>query len=187
VVTIAGERLTSGSTLFAASTPLPVRLAGTHVEVNGIPAPLFSVSPDSVLAQLPLGLVPGQPTELTVASVNRASQAIPLRIEPAAPEIVAATRAGDVVVVYVLGLGATEPAVSEGIAAPAGPLARTLLQPVVRLEGQPAVVEFSGLAPGLVGVYQVNAALPAGTGAAAGAIEIAIEAAGGSSTFVPAP
>lgn len=179
LVAISGTRLTSGSNLGAAGLPLPVRLAGSHVEVNGIPAPLFKASPGMLLAQLPAGLAPGQNATLAVASVNRASDVAALRIEPAAPSVVAATRTGSVVVLYLTGLGATDPAMKEGTAAPSTPLTRTALQPVVRIDGQTADVFFSGLAPGLAGVYQVNAIVPAGAG---GRMEIVVESGGRVST-----
>ena len=57
-----------------------------------------------------------------------------------------------------------------------------MIQPAVRVNGQGAVVSFSGLAPGLVGVYQVNAIVPSGAGSR---LEIVIETAGrASSPFV---
>ena len=94
----------------------------------------------------------------------------------------AATRAAGAVVLYLTGLGATDPPWQEGVAAPASPLARTLVQPRVLVGGQSVPVFFSGLAPGLVGVYQVNATIPADAPAR---LEIVVEAAGGSSnTFV---
>jgi uncharacterized protein len=185
LIAISGARLTSGSTLAAGSVPLPVRLAGSHVELNGISAPLFQVAPDRVLAQVPAGIPSGQNAALTLSSVNRASESTPLRIEAAAPAIVAAFRTGAVLVLYLTGLGATVPAVMEGTASPAVPLARTVLQPVIRIAGQTADVYFSGLAPGLVGVYQVNAAVPDG---ASGRLEIVAEAGGRvSSPFVLLP
>ena len=98
-----------------------------------------------------------------------------LRIEAAAPAILAATRAGGVLVLYATGLGATDPAVDAGIISPFRPLARTRLQPAVRIAGRPAEVQFSGLAPGLVGVYQVNAAIPDGV---SGTVEAVIESGG---------
>jgi uncharacterized protein (TIGR03437 family) len=175
LISITGERLTSGSSVDAASIPLPVRLGGTHVEVNGRAAPLFSVKPNLVLAQLPYGLVPGEPAVLTVSSVNRASSSLPLEMEASAPGIIAAVRAGNVAVIYAIGLGTTIPPIPEGSAAPLMPLAKTTVQPVVRIAGQSAVVDFSGLVPGYAGLYQVNAVLPAGIN---GAAEITIEAAG---------
>lgn len=90
ILTINGDRLTSGSNFDAGVTPLPVRLSGTHVEVNGIPAPLFSVKPDRLLLPIPADLMPGQPASLTISSVNLAAPTVPLRIETAAPAIVAA-------------------------------------------------------------------------------------------------
>src|SRR5262245_58418704 len=51
IVEVTGDRLTSGSFWNAAATPLPVRLAGTHVEVNGVAAPLFSVQPGRLILQ----------------------------------------------------------------------------------------------------------------------------------------
>jgi uncharacterized protein (TIGR03437 family) len=175
ILAITGERLTSGSSLDGAGNPLPVRLAGTHVEVDGRPAPLFSVTPGKVITQLPADLTPGAGATLTVASVNRASAPVMLRIEAAAPAILAATRAGGVLVLYATGLGATEPGVDAGIVSPFRPLARTRLQPAVRIAGRPAEVQFSGLAPGLVGVYQVNAAIPDGV---SGTVEVVIECGG---------
>jgi len=60
------------------------------------------------------------------------------------------------------GLGATVPTVAAGSAAPSSPPARTILTPQARIGGVPAMVTFSGLVPGLVGVYQVNAIVPSG-------------------------
>jgi uncharacterized protein (TIGR03437 family) len=182
LVDITGDHLTSGSSLTAASAPLPVRLAGTHVEVNGIPAPLFSVKPGKIVAQLPAALTPGQPAALTVSSVTSAGSSVPLRVEATAPEIVATTHAGNVLVLYAVGLGATDPPVADGAPGPTAPLARTAAQPTVRVGGNPATVFYSGLAPGLVGVYQVNAILP--TGDLAGQ-SIVLESAGRTSTAFP--
>ena len=91
------------------------------------------------------------------------------------PAILAATRSAGAVVLYMTGLGATDPPLREGVAAPASPLTQTLLQPTVLAGGQAAPVFFSGLAPGLVGVYQVNASIPADAPAT---LEIVVEAGG---------
>ena len=60
-VSITGQNLTSGSTLAASPGPLPSRLAGTRVELNGTPLPLVRVRPNEVVAQLPNPL-PDSPT-----------------------------------------------------------------------------------------------------------------------------
>jgi uncharacterized protein (TIGR03437 family) len=175
IIAITGDHLTSGSFFDAGATPLPLRLAGTHVEVNGVSAPLFSVRPDRLLLQIPANLLPGQPTSLTVSSVNRSGSPLPLVIESAAPAIVAAMRTADALVIYVSGLGPTDPPLREGLPAPATTLLRTLVQPSVSVADQPATVFFSGLVPGLVGLYQINVLLPTGVPSTFG---IVVEAAG---------
>ena len=70
--------------------------------------------------------------------------------------------AGEVVQVFATGLGATEPAVPSGQAPPSGTLARVTATVTATVGGQPATVQFAGLAPGFVGLYQVNVQIPAG-------------------------
>jgi uncharacterized protein (TIGR03437 family) len=98
-----------------------------------------------------------------------------LPIETASPAIVGATRTEGTLVIYVTGLGATDPPLREGLPAPASTLLRTVVQPLVMVNGEPATVLFSGLTPGLVGLYQINAQLPAD---APSSFEIIVEAAG---------
>jgi uncharacterized protein len=179
IVQITGDRLTSGSSLTAGPAPLPARLAGTHVEVNGLSAPLISVAPTVITAQLPAGLPVGADAALTVSSVNRASAPVALHIDSAAPGIMAVNRVADVLEIYASGLGATDTLVVAGTAAPTQPLAHTSVTPVVRIGNQTGEVQFSGLAPGLVGVYQVNAALPANAAPDAdGTLPIVLESGG---------
>jgi uncharacterized protein len=188
IVQLAGEKLTSGSSLTAGSAPLPVRLAGTHVDVNGQPAPLFSVSPGKVLAQLPSTLTPGSTVSLMVSSVNRAGNPVSLGIEAAAPGILSVERAGAALVVYATGLGATDPSVEAGAPSPTLPPATLRAQPTLRIANQPAPLQFSGLAPGLVGVYQVNAAIPTNISPDAdGTVPVVLESAGRQSAAYRAP
>jgi adhesin/invasin len=56
------------------------------------------------------------------------------------------------------------PEVAAGAAAPTTTLSRTVNPVVVTVGGRPAEVAFSGLAPGFVGLYQVNAVIPPGVG-----------------------
>ena len=62
---------------------------------------------------------------------------------------------------YGVGLGLTDPSVDAGAASPFEPLAQAVQKPKVQIGNQPAIVGFAGLAPGLAGVYQVNAIVPA--------------------------
>ncbi len=73
--------------------------------------------------------------------------------------------AGDTLVIYCAGLGAVDQTIAPGGGSPAAPAAKTKSQPQVTVGNQPASVQFSGLTPGLVGVYQINAVVPAGVAA----------------------
>jgi uncharacterized protein (TIGR03437 family) len=68
---------------------------------------------------------------------------------------------GDTLVIYSDGLGAVNQTIAPGAAAPASPAAKTNDQPQVTIGGQTSTVAFSGLTPGLVGVYQINGVVPA--------------------------
>jgi uncharacterized protein (TIGR03437 family) len=65
-----------------------------------------------------------------------------------------------VVSVYVTGLGAVSPAVAAGAVTPSSPLSNLTGGAGAFVGGVPATVLFSGLAPGLVGVYQINLQIP---------------------------
>ena len=58
------------------------------------------------------------------------------------------------------GLGASAPEVREGIVTPITPLSQTVVQVKVLVGEQTAPVIFSGMTPGFVGLYQVNAIMP---------------------------
>jgi uncharacterized protein (TIGR03437 family) len=83
--------------------------------------------------------------------------------QPAAP--------GDNIQIYATGLGKATPGGSpSGSVLPTGsiaplsgnPLYLTVQRPVVQVGGVDATVQFSGLAPGFAGLYQVNFQIPAG-------------------------
>jgi uncharacterized protein (TIGR03437 family) len=67
---------------------------------------------------------------------------------------------GQYIIIYATGIGATSPLVPDGQAAPASPLAVTTGVTKVTIGGVEAQVGFSGLAPGFVGLWQINALLP---------------------------
>ncbi|GAB4369156.1 MAG: hypothetical protein OHK0021_12190 [Bryobacter sp.] len=68
---------------------------------------------------------------------------------------------GGVAQLYVNGLGRVTNRPASGSASPANPLAATVETPEVTIGGRVAPVLFSGLAPGIVGLYQVNVTVPA--------------------------
>ena len=99
--------------------------------------------------------------QAAVLIAGTASVAAPERSIPGA-----ATRPvkiGEFVSIFATGLGAVDNRPTTGDVSPAGPLARTKTNPVITIGGVEAGLTFSGLAPGFVGLYQVNAEIAAGT------------------------
>ena len=71
---------------------------------------------------------------------------------------------GSTVQLYVNGLGPVSNQPASGEISPAQPLAVTSVLPTVTIGGQPAQVGFSGLAPFIVGLYQINVVVPTNIG-----------------------
>ncbi|OFW17777.1 MAG: hypothetical protein A3H27_05915 [Acidobacteria bacterium RIFCSPLOWO2_02_FULL_59_13] len=118
----------------------------------------------SNLATVPVGSVaPGIFTvgqqgtgQGAVLIAGTASLAAPLGTVPGAQPV----SRGEYIEIYATGLGAVENEPRSGSAASANPLSRTTAIPSVTIGGVAATVTFSGLAPELVGVYQVNMLVP---------------------------
>lgn len=183
----------------ASGFPLPGELSGVRVLVNGSPAPLHSVANttggEQVNFQIPFEAAPGEAT-VQVVSNGVSSPPVQVNIQAAHPGIfvangvAAALRAdytplticetscpaahpGEVILLYVTGLGAVENQPATGAAAPDTPLSRTLSPPSVTVGDKPATVQFSGLAPRFAGLYQINLQLPLDT--PAGTQELVVE------------
>ena len=69
--------------------------------------------------------------------------------------------AGNIVQLYANGLGPVDNRPPSGEPTPASPLARTLQSAVVTIGGKPATVDFSGLSPTAIALYQLNVFVPA--------------------------
>jgi uncharacterized protein (TIGR03437 family) len=186
----------AASTASAAAVPLPTTLAGTQVLVNGVAAPLFYVSPTQINFQMPAESV-GASVSVVVVSAGINSLNATVNIAAAGPGIFTATSngqgqgailnqdysansaqnpaaAGSVIQIFATGLGLTNPSMAAGQPASSSPLANTVSTPVVTINGVAASVGFSGLAPGFVGLYQVNVTVPPGTPSGAATLQIQI-------------
>ncbi|MEE8177819.1 MAG: hypothetical protein V3T65_07475 [Acidobacteriota bacterium] len=73
-----------------------------------------------------------------------------------------AARAAEFLSIFATGLGPLNASVTSGDVPPTPP-PLTVSTPLVTIGGIPATVSFSGLAPGFVGLYQVNVQVPAAT------------------------
>ncbi len=78
---------------------------------------------------------------------------------------------GEVVVIYATGLGAVSPAPADGAAAGAS---QTTAKAAVTIAGVAASVQYAGMAPGFVGLYQVNVQVPASVSSGNLAVVISI-------------
>lgn len=100
-------------------------------------------------------------------------------------------RKGDYVVLYGTGAGAlfvnasnNQPlTIKDGEAASSSPLAATANSPTATVGGKPATVYFSGLAPGFVGLWQLNVQVPADAPSGA-SVEVAVTFGGKSANRV---
>jgi uncharacterized protein (TIGR03437 family) len=166
--------------------PLPTALADSCLTVNGIPVPMLLVSSSQINAQLPYN-VDGNAT-MVLRTPGGVSDNYLFSILPAAPsvfrngiagpetgiptilraennELVTPTNPihpGDTITIYATGLGRTTPNIDAGVPAPSDPLPSALIKPVVTLGGSQLIMTYAGLAPGQIGVYQINAIVPKG-------------------------
>jgi uncharacterized protein (TIGR03437 family) len=173
VMAIYGSGL-AGTTTSASSQPLPYSLSNVTAAVNGVPAPLYFVSPGQLNVQVPYWVGAG-PAVVGVNN-NGVIAGYQINITPTAPGILtngsgsvspsASGSPGSVATLYVTGDGeVNDTTLESGFAPAAGTALANLPRPVqapsVTVGGVQAVVQFYGLTPGIVGMSQVNFIVPA--------------------------
>jgi uncharacterized protein (TIGR03437 family) len=151
--------------------------------MGGIPAPFYFLSGGQLNVQAPVDLPVNQQTSVAV-QVNTAFAVLPnpVGIIAAAPGIASfpdtkiiaqhadftlitsasPSKAGESIVSYVSGMGATSPVVASGILTP-NQLVPSTLQPTVTVDGVTAAILYAGLTPGGIGLYQINFTVPTST------------------------
>ena len=174
------------ATAVAASQPLPRELAGVKVLVGGIEAPLLAVlvgddGSSQITFQIPVELAGLNYADVVVNNNGLFSAPQGIHLWPALPALftrsgtgtgtVAALHgdfqavtterpaiSGDTILLYATGLGETSPPQVSG--EPAAGAAPATGNVTVTIGGRSATVHYAGAAPGFVGLYQINVAVP---------------------------
>jgi uncharacterized protein (TIGR03437 family) len=187
IATIFGVNLTIANGINQATTlPLPTQVQNVQVLVNGTPAPIFAVDNVNGLQQVnfevPVSVAQKTTATLQVVDNGAAGNLVTVPVISAQPGIFTynvggsnfgailhpnspqladtghPASAGEVVVIFCTGLGTVSPAPADGSPAPGG--AQTTLTATVTIGGVAAPVDYAGLAPNYVGLYQINAHVP---------------------------
>ncbi|HXJ40580.1 MAG TPA: hypothetical protein VNH18_14975, partial [Bryobacteraceae bacterium] len=164
-------------------------LGGTTMQAGGRPAPLFMVSCSQVNLQIPWEAADQATLLVTTTAGGQTSTPEPATLVTFAPGIFSINQAGtgqgaveiaptaqlaapsdaagnhpvkkgEYIAIFGTGLGPVSNQPATGAPARAVPLSSTTTLPTVTIGGTAALVTFSGLVPGLTGLYQVNALVP---------------------------
>jgi uncharacterized protein (TIGR03437 family) len=181
---------------------LPSTLGGTTVLIDGISAAISYASATRAEVIVPYGEIPGTNALIRVAYAGQTSELIALGVRTAKPGVYVSGESGThvnasnqdgsvnspaspapkgtYVTVYAVGLGITNPLTASGVVAPTSSLVYTNNPILAFVGGVQAPVAFAGLAPGLIGVYQINIQIP--NSVASGPQDLAIIAINGASS-----
>jgi len=185
IVSLFGTSLGPATGVGAEVDPATGRLATTRAGVtvlfNDVPGPLFFVRQDQVNVQAPYELAGQTSARIVVRFGDAVSPPATVPVTPASPGIFAVRAGtgqaallnqdssvnsaanpaarGSVVLIYLTGQGATQPAAVTGQLT-REPFPAPILPVNVTIGGRPAQTRFVGLAPGFAGLLQINAVVP---------------------------
>jgi uncharacterized protein (TIGR03437 family) len=183
VVQLFGSSLAPGTASgTVANGMLSTVVEGVSITIGGLAAPIAYASAGQINLQIPAELQANRQYQVIVNNNGAYSKPEPINTTAVQPVLAAFSdgtviaqdvnfhlinaqnpaHAGDIIMLYLTGMGATNPPVPTGMLAPGSRLAVTSIQPQVTIDGVAANVSFSGLTPGGVGLYQINVQIPAG-------------------------
>lgn len=210
MATLFGTNLTTNTGINVTSgLPLPALFLTDGVMVNNHSAALFAVDnvngQQQINFQVPWEVASGPTATIAVAIGDTTGASLTVPVLTAQPGIfnysVGANtfgailhanlqtantanpaKPGETVLIYCTGLGAVMSPPGDGAA---GNGEVTMNTPTVMMGGSKAIVGFSGLAPGFVGLYQVNAEVPANLKAGNQAVTLEVSGASSNSVLLP--
>lgn len=168
---------------------LPTTLGGVRVFINDQPAPLFFTNSGQVNLQVPYEVTGQTVIRLRVEFGDGFSPEVTVPVRQSKPGIFRAilnqdgsvnseenpARPGEVAVLFVTGQGTTQPPAVTGQPGPVmQPFPVPVLAVKVSVDGRDAERLFAGLAPGFVGLLQINVRVPAATAAGARNVTVMI-------------
>jgi uncharacterized protein (TIGR03437 family) len=191
IAAVFGTQFTYGASQGATTLPLLTKMNGVQVLVNGVAAPLFSVLAGQIDFEVPIDAATGngtiqivrngQPGNLIYVDINARVPRIleygagyGVVTEPNGATLTGTpstqpVKAGDVIVLYAIGLGPTSPSVVSGTGSPSSPLAevpgttQVCFGPESPFYQAPcAKASFAGLTPDSVALYQLTVTVPPG-------------------------
>jgi uncharacterized protein (TIGR03437 family) len=194
VAVVLGDQLFFSPLTVGSAPPLDTTIGTTQVLVNGLPAPMYYASYGQLAFEMPYGLPTTQTASVQVVRDGQTSNTVTVKIVPRAPRVLVIggtsygaitfadgtlplapgtfpgldthpATAGDTIIIYGIGLGATSPGVLAGQPAPSGPLSELTTTPVVNFflpntQTVSATASFGGLTPTYAGLYQINVVVP---------------------------
>jgi uncharacterized protein (TIGR03437 family) len=185
IATIYGTNLANSTVAVSSSqlvgSVLPETLGGVSVIVGGYYSSIFFASPTQVNFLVPYNLTAGN-LPLVLTSQGLAGPSVTIQLNATAPGMflynglaiathlngtlisaAAPAAAGEIIVIYVAGLGRVTPDTTPGriAAAAASIVAASQMQVLLAGKACPAAnILYAGLAPGFAGLYQVNLIIP---------------------------
>ena len=202
--TLGGVTLSVGGSLSFDATAGKWNYSST----GSVQATLLFVGPSQINFQIPPGIAPGSAVPAQLTKPDGTTLLTTLNITATAPGIFTVlqngqgqaavlnqdnsqnfgtnpAKLGSVIQIFATGGGDTTPSLAPGDAAPASgnPLILTNAQPTVTIGGVAATVQFSGMAPGYVGLWQINAQIPQSV-APGNAVPLVVSAGGVASNTV---
>jgi uncharacterized protein (TIGR03437 family) len=175
LVSIFGTGL-SDANQTASGVPLPIALGSTSLTLGGVPMPLIHAFPLQVDAQIPWELAGQSQAQLAIVTDDLSGNAVSVPLTSVSPGLYSAilingtstvvtpgnpAKRGGYIDIFATGLGPVTHQPATGAPAPVSPLAETTNTVTVTIGSIPMKAIFAGLAPGFVGLYQVNVQVPA--------------------------